>query len=159
VRITPCEADDVAALEALWPRVGLADRYARQKAGESTFFLAHDGDDIVGRGEAIWTGPVMTAVREALGVVPEINGLVVVEGRRGEGIGTALLEAIEDEARQRGFAAIGLGVDFDNHEAEKLYRRLGFTGDLRYDDCYTTYDADGVPHDVADPCRFMTKRL
>ena len=51
MRITPCEADDLAVLETLWPRVGLPERFARQQAGDSSFLLASDGGDIVGRGE------------------------------------------------------------------------------------------------------------
>jgi GNAT superfamily N-acetyltransferase len=159
VRISPCHADDLAALDALWPRHGLADRFARQEAGQSTFLLARDGDDIVERGEVVWTGPVMPDVLASVGAVPEVNGLAVVADRRGEGIGTALLNAIETEARLRGFAAIGLGVGLDNDKAERLYRRLEFRGDLQYDDCYTTHDASGVAHKVADRCRFLTKQL
>ena len=149
----------MAALELLWPRRGCADRYARQVAGESTFYVAHDGEEIVGRGEAHWAGPFMSEVADAIGSVPEINGLEIVAHRRGAGIGTALIAAIEEEARRRGVPAIGLGVGLDNDRAERLYRRLGYVDDLRYEDCYTWIDADDVAHEAADACQFLTKQL
>jgi ribosomal protein S18 acetylase RimI-like enzyme len=143
----------------MWPRQGLPDRLARQESGESTFLLAREGSEVLGRGEIRWSGPFMPEVRAVVGDVPEINGLAVVTDRRGEGIGTGVIAAMEAEARERGVPAIGLGVAVDNVNAARLYRRLGYDGDLRYFDRYTWYDASGDPHDAADPCIFMTKTL
>jgi GNAT superfamily N-acetyltransferase len=159
VQISPCEPGDLAALEALWPLRGCANRYARQVSGESSFLLVRDESEIVGRCEVRWAGPFMPEVQAALGAIPEINGLEVVTDHRGLGIGTAIIGDIEAQARRRGLTAIGLGVALDNHKAERLYRRLGYDGDLRYVDRYTWHDANGQPHDAADDCRFMTKQL
>ncbi len=68
-----------------------------------------------------------------------LDGLCVSPGFRGQGVGTALLEAIAAEGRARGFAAIRLDVVDTNARARALYERTGFTiartagiGPLRY---------------------------
>jgi GNAT superfamily N-acetyltransferase len=55
---------------------------------------------------------------------PEV-AVAVADGHRGEGIGTALLEAIHARAREAGIARISLAVDHDN-PARHLYARLGY---------------------------------
>ncbi len=57
--------------------------------------------------------------------VPELT-MAVVPGRRGQGIGAALLAAVLDRARQRGDRAVSLSVEDGNDTARRLYERLGF---------------------------------
>jgi len=45
---------------------------------------------------------------------------------RGSGVGTALLDAIVDEARRRGYAQVRLDVVDTNPRAKALYRHVGF---------------------------------
>ena len=56
--------------------------------------------------------------------------LVVLPGARGTGAGTALLEAVEAEARQRGVDAVDLMVAAPNASARAFYERHGFRADL-----------------------------
>jgi GNAT superfamily N-acetyltransferase len=50
----------------------------------------------------------------------------VIESRRGSGLGRALLEAVEDAARQAGAAALELNVFGRNHTAISLYSSSGY---------------------------------
>lgn len=54
-----------------------------------------------------------------------IEDFFVVEDRRGQGIGAAMLAHIEADARSRGWVRIDLDVLAGN-EATRLYRRVGF---------------------------------
>jgi ribosomal protein S18 acetylase RimI-like enzyme len=62
-----------------------------------------------------------------------IHDLAVVPGRRGGGVGRALLTAVEQHARDAGCCKLTLEVQEDNHPARLLYERFGFR-DVVYGD-------------------------
>ena len=161
VHLRPCSADNLEPLEA-WAPTGNsrthAARFARQQAGTSTYYLAVAPGLVggfVGSAEIRWDGNANPEVRPC----PEVNGLQVwPEKLQSRGIGTAMLALLEQEARARGHAELGLGVDSDG--PLPLYLRLGYvdTG-VRYLDRYTWIDEDHRQHHVAEPCRWLIKHL
>lgn len=54
---------------------------------------------------------------DSVGVLPEFRGL---------GVGRALVDALTEKAFAEGHEQVGLIVDLDNPQAEKLYASLGF---------------------------------
>jgi ribosomal protein S18 acetylase RimI-like enzyme len=73
-----------------------------------------------------------------------IHDLAVVPGRRGGGVGRALLTAVEQHARDAGCCKLTLEVQDDNHPARLLYERFGFRN---------------VVYGDSGPTRFLGKAL
>lgn len=57
-----------------------------------------------------------------------VHDVHVAPAARGHGVGTALMQALEDLAREHRFAKITLEVASTNSGAIALYRRLGYAG-------------------------------
>lgn len=55
-----------------------------------------------------------------------VDGICVARAWRGKGVGSALIEALIEEARLRGYSAIRLDVIDANVRARALYERMGF---------------------------------
>jgi GNAT superfamily N-acetyltransferase len=93
------------------------------RAGDGGVVAVSDG---VAVGAAWWRyfdadAPAYGFVDES---VPEVS-IAVLSGHRGQGIGTALLNALRDAARADGIARLSLSVERDN-PAYRLYERVGF---------------------------------
>lgn len=65
-----------------------------------------------------------------------IHDLAVAPGYRGKGVGRALLEAVEQAARDWGCCRLTLEVRHDNTRARQLYRQFGFESSAEPADCY-----------------------
>lgn len=83
--------------------------------------LALQGEDAVGLANC-FTGFSTFAARPLV----NIHDLAVMPGKRGRGIGRALMQAIEEEARIRGACKITLEVLGGNDNAKALYAALGY---------------------------------
>lgn len=81
--------------------------------------------------------PIYPLLEQHLGYVPHIedetdegeyylDSIGVLAEFRGEGVGRALLIAAAQRAFAEGYKRVGLIVDYDNAEAERLYASLGF---------------------------------
>lgn len=56
---------------------------------------------------------------------PEL-GIAITENARGKGVGTKLMNALIQHAREHGHPAISLSVDPENQSAVHVYQKLGF---------------------------------
>ncbi len=92
-------------------------------APEVRFFVARDGDRLVGTG-AVRLMPGEPATAGA--AYGEVKRMYVDPVRRGERLGARLLGVLEDalRAERRGLALLETGRD--QHEAVRLYRRAGY---------------------------------
>ncbi|MEJ6396839.1 GNAT family N-acetyltransferase [Yoonia sp. 208BN28-4] len=76
---------------------------------------------------ATWRAALLSLLeRDTENVRFLMDGIFVAPEARGRGVGTALLHAIYDEARKRGFHHIRLDVISTNPRARALYEREGF---------------------------------
>ena len=67
---------------------------------------------------------ISTAIGEYVGIIEDV---VVSQNYRGRGIGTKLLAVAIEEAEQRGWKRLALGVDLRNTKAIEFYQKQGFT--------------------------------
>jgi ribosomal protein S18 acetylase RimI-like enzyme len=107
-----------------WWRIR-SDRYRAWLAEPDAFLLvAVEGDRPIGYALVSVHGiddSHLTGDRFA-----ELQSLAVLEDRRGEGIGTALLHQVYREVRARGIEEMAIGVMVPNRDAQRLYEREGF---------------------------------
>ncbi len=107
---------------------------AQELAEQQTETLLPDGKDTRGMfivmAEAEAVGPVGYAWLALEG--PDVScawvyDISIDEEQRGKGYGRALLNGLEQVAREHGVESIGLNVFAGNEYARRLYERAGFT--------------------------------
>ena len=87
----------------------------------------HDMRRIYGFVGATWRSGLLAALeRDVENDCFLMDGIFVAEDARGQGIGTALLDAICAEGRRRGYSHIRLDVIDSNTRARALYENYGF---------------------------------
>ncbi|MGI5424543.1 GNAT family N-acetyltransferase [Streptomyces sp. CA-179760] len=164
MEITVCRAADVALLDQCIASPGAtsfhARRFGRQERGASTYLVAWLDGRPVGHTELRWGGCDDAGVRAARPGCPEINALTVWPATlRSRGIGSALIRAAEELARERGRTAVGLGVADDNPRAAVLYARLGYLPLAGYVGRWSYEDRDGLTHKCVENLTFLVKEL
>lgn len=125
--VRPVSEADLPALIALeqHPSAHVSEgRFAEQSEGGNFYYIAVKDDE-----------PLGTAVLDLRDedMLPELRDMYVYPHARRQGVGHALTEFVEAQARQLGYEEIFLGVDPDNFEAIPLYISLGYepTGNHR----------------------------
>jgi len=151
IRFERLRVEQIDALEALWltlhrhhqqvgsdlsPYVDDARSWLQRRryyldcfAQPGSFgWCAHAGDALVGYAvvrvegaSSMWTDTWVTAATTA-----EIESLVVAPAFRGMGIGTRLLDAVDEELAALGIEDVIVGALPSNSHALELYRRRGF---------------------------------
>lgn len=71
------------------------------------------------------TGRALPVARGAGGSA-EIKRMFVVPDRRGSGVATAVLDALESAARERGWTTLRLETGTAQPDAQRFYRRAGY---------------------------------
>jgi ribosomal protein S18 acetylase RimI-like enzyme len=76
---------------------------------------------------ALWRGPLLDLTDRPLRPGQLLmDGLFVDQNARGAGVGSALIDAVVREARERGLTEVRLDVVDTNPRARALYERYGF---------------------------------
>ena len=88
--------------------------------GRTAIFVAVEDAVVVG-----WISVRSDLTLEG-GSFAEIAGLIVADGRRGAGIGRALLETAEAWARERGHGRLRVRSNVVRARAHAFYKRLGY---------------------------------
>lgn len=78
---------------------------------------------------------------------------------RGEGLGTLLLETVEEDLRRRGFKRVCLNVGRNNLDARRLYERLGYSVVASEAGIWSYIDHRGRRRQVHEPAWRMEKEI
>ena len=133
VAIRRARQADVGALVTLEDRCFTSDRLSRRnflrllRTGHCVCLVAERADTVVGYGLVLLHGATALAHLYSIAVDPK---------RQGEGIGTALLAACEEEARVAGRVVLRLEVRPDNPAAIRMYHAAGYKEIGTYADYY-----------------------
>lgn len=141
MHVRPATSDDIALLLDLWreleeaqgryrlfPPVANADERIEASfrdaldAQDADVLLVFDGDEAIAMALVHVEHP--SRMSDDLSV--ELSRVVVRSGRRGQGIGKALITASEDWARQRGIGHLNAAVFVANEASRRFWRSAGF---------------------------------
>jgi GNAT superfamily N-acetyltransferase len=121
-----CYGDMMPLYRAMGSEKFFAERYERQKNDLGVLFIAWLGDEPVGD-VYLWLEKAEEyLIRQKLPSVALLTHLEVLPAFRNQGIGTKLIEAVEEHLIETGHGRIALAVRDDNENATRLYRELGY---------------------------------
>ena len=124
-RLRDVRIDDLTTLSVIKPTKALhRDRMRDADNDYIRYMVAEQENIIVGFGVLVFKSPeTWTKMR----FLPAIVDLYVKPDLRSQGIGTSMIDEMENTAFKRGCSEIFIGVDPDfNQRAYSLYLRLGY---------------------------------
>jgi len=162
VVIRQAELDDLPGLE--WDgefthfRRVYADAYQRAKRGLSLIWVAHlPTRGIIGQ---VFIQLVCDRVELADGRTRAyLYSFRVRPEYRSAGLGSRIMQVVEDDLIARGVLTLTLNVAKDNPRAQQLYERRGYQRVAHEPGIWSYPDEKGVWHTVEEPAWRMEKRL
>lgn len=156
-----CYADIAALSRVLDSEAYFTERFERQKNDRGMLLIAWlDGMPV---GDVyLWLDPAEEEdIRKHLPGVALLTHLEVLPEFRNRGIGTKLVEAVEQYLVEKGREQVALAVREDNVKAADLYRRLGYQdwGHGMLICIAKVPGPDGCPIDEPELCHIMVKQL
>jgi ribosomal protein S18 acetylase RimI-like enzyme len=100
-----------------------SDQPLKQAAGSRTLRM---------RGMAMLCAPLLRFLDTLADGDFYLQAMIVDKERRGKGIGSTLIDSIEDRARATGSTRLSLDVSAKNEGARKLYERRGMTVESKW---------------------------
>lgn len=135
-----------------------ADLYHNTKKGRTLMWVVADT-----QGELIGQAFVMlkSGDREAADGVHRayVFSFRVKAKWRNKGIGSSLMQFVEQDLKQRGFRFVTLNVAKENEGALRLYQHLGYRVVGSRPGIWSFRDPDGIIHHVKEPAWRMMKSL
>ena len=107
-------------------------------------------------GKPISIGGIDYTAHEGAGTLWQ---LATHEGLRGLGLGTRLIAALEQKAKDRGLHEAIIGVESDNPRARALYERLGYRACGHEQDTWQEIDNEGRPYTYHAEVDLLQKSL
>lgn len=123
----------VSSPEEGWP--DRRERYRDALDDGAVLFIADGADGALGYAFA---HPRAAPESLAIDRLLEVETVAVLPEARGAGIGTALMEAVEGWAYERGIEHLSVSVRTANEDARRLYERRGFRS--LYETMYSTVE-------------------
>jgi ribosomal protein S18 acetylase RimI-like enzyme len=162
LRIRPADEGDVRALaDSLGHRNLFTERLARQRQGRGLMLVAWLAGAPVGS-VYLWLEPAEEPeIRERLPGAALIHHLLVHAAYQKRGVGNALMTAAENHLHGLGYRTVALGVDPHNHNAIRMYERLGYVT-WPYPPIATTFQMflrNGERLSIDDLCLVLVKDL
>lgn len=160
--IRQAEKDDLPALE--WD--GEYTHFRRLYA--DTFSMVQQGNAIMWLAEINGSGLIGQCFVSLKGNRPELAdgisraylyGFRIRPVFRNQGIGTQMMNTIEEDLRARGFRQATLNVGLDNQDARRFYNRLGYLIVGSEPGYWSFIDDKGKRRDVHEPAWRMVKDL
>jgi GNAT superfamily N-acetyltransferase len=129
VTIKPLAEDEIETVESHLSRRNARKhriRFDEQLTGDALYLIAWKDLLPIGHVFIKWHGAKQEQVRTAIKDCPHLEDLYVLDRFQHQGIGTAIMQNVEEKAKVQGFRIIGLAVGLTNSSARTFYEKLGY---------------------------------